>query len=440
MYWQFSHSSKVLSLSFLQPQVDDVLFFPVKLCFKVFFWGAEGFTKWYVSHVHVETSKYEASHPTWLQHRSISRRTHSSANSFRRRKSTEQQESCISKQKKMSNQRCFLLSDLFQGRTKRLEWCILHISILHGKFLGVAESPKILDRYMSFHIFSLCFEGSTIPMEVERCMMKARDSHIFDTSLWHPSHLWKMNPGTFVWKHPNLKLEGICYWITSKMLEKVRRIPGLLRFVGQFRFCLCDLLLIEVWKPRLREISPRASWNLSSCNPGFSEKAILKQWDVLDEISIFNCRKVYFSFWSNEIVDNENAYVILQCHLELDEDIDSPDDLPEIRLRYLDIIYIYILYIYMFTVYIHPLIMVVYPHWNGKTVLCIPLRIQGWPGIAGFAVGVAIVMKAPNSSRGSWVAWQKKHHLFAVFRVNKPWSMWRFGGKKTIVGRFCLKV
>ena len=270
LYWQFSHSSKVLSLSFVRPQVDEV-FFPVKLCFKVFLGGAEGFTKWYVSHVHVETSKYEASHPTWLQHRSISRRTHSSANSFRRRKSTEQQESCISKQKQISNQRCFLLSDLLQGRTKWLEWCILHISILHGKFLGVAESPKILGRYMPLHVFFGC---NLFPMQTGRlvaffrCVLKVLYSNgswkMHDEStrfshLWHfivtyfspmknePRHFCLKTPKPETWR--DLRLNHL------KDASNLRRIPGLLRFVGQFRFCLCDLLLIEVWKPRLREMS-----------------------------------------------------------------------------------------------------------------------------------------------------------------------------------------
>ena len=124
-----------------------------------------------------------------------------------------------------------------------------------------------------------------------------------------------------------------------------------------------------------------------------------------------------FVFWRNEIVDSKNAYVsILQGHLKLDEDINSRDDLPEFHLRYLDI-YIYnIIYIYiLYTSTNHGGL----PHWDGKTVLCIPLRIQGWPGIAGFAVGVAIVMKAPNGSRGSWVACAKNNQPF-LFDVYPP--------------------
>ena len=68
-------------------------------------------------------------------------------------------------------------------------------------------------------------------------------------------------------------------------------------------------------------------------------------------------------------------------------------------------IYIY-MYIYVFAKYIflyirQPWFFFIALERGKKLSHRFPLRIQGWPGIAGFAVGVAIVMKAQrHSSRG----------------------------------------
>ena len=208
------------------------------------------------------------------------RRTHSSANSFRRRKSTEQQESCMSKQTKDSQSKMLPTSVI----------CFRCISVppANGKTRCT---------------FSLCLEGSLFKRKRKMHNESTRFSHTshkneashlcFHTQTWKLEGIWCFSRSWFLFFLLALNLNHL------KDAPRIRRIPGLLRFVGQFRFCLCDLLLIEVWEPRLL----RACWNLSSCDP----RGFLIELSWSNEISIFNFCQVSFCFWSNAIVDNEYA-------------------------------------------------------------------------------------------------------------------------------------
>lgn len=86
--------------------------------------------------------------------------------------------------------------------------------------------------------------------------------------------------------------------------------------------------------------------------------------------------------------------------------------------------------------YIHtPVIMAVYIPLEWEK-LSLPLRIQGWPGIAGFAVGVAIVMKAPKISRSSFCV--KIPVFFDACSKSNPDLFEDFWGKQAILGILCL--
>lgn len=214
------------------------------------------------SHLHVETSEHEASHPT-----SHGFHLPQDAQFCKFFQETQKYRAAgeLHVQKKISNQRCFLLRwSVFKGEKSAIGMMFLfHVSILNKKFFGVPESPKQSRSAYAFpcffwlHFCSPCKLADLLHLFIVfwRFSIQTEASKMHDESTRF-SHFWRFIVTYFsrkwsqplVFSHPRGFFCSSLSWFLFclKDAPKIRRIPGLLRFVGQFRFCLCDLLLIEV--------------------------------------------------------------------------------------------------------------------------------------------------------------------------------------------------